>query len=372
MNDRSPPPMGLTKAGQAPPLRCGTVGASGGLTKAGQAPPLRCGTVGASGGLTKAGQAPPLRCGASPVCAGQPADSPMTRRAVLAGAARATAAAAVVAAVRPARAAEPSVPSDDEVWDAHGHLSGVSGTTEERIDRLLELADRVDIDRLIVFMGYPWVVDPAPEEVRKQNDQVIRAVEHSGGRALGFVYLNPKHTRASLDEIDRCVRDGPMLGVKLWVAVRCHEPCLDPIVERAAELKIPILQHVWTKVTGNLPGESTPADLAALAARHADASFIAAHVGGDWEPGIRAIRARANVAAEICGSDPTAGMVEMAVRELGAERVIYGSDFGGRSFASQLAKVRGAEVSEEAKRLILGGNVRRMLRPILNAKGINR
>ncbi len=39
----------------------------------------------------------------------------------------------------------------------------------------------------------------------------------------------------------------------------------------------------------------------------------------------------------------------MAVRELGAERVIYGSDAGGRSFASQLAKVYGADVPDSAK-----------------------
>ena len=36
----------------------------------------------------------------------------------------------------------------------------------------------------------------------------------------------------------------------------------------------------------------------------------------------------------------------MAVRELGAERVIYGSDVGGRSFASQLGKVMGAAVPQ--------------------------
>ena len=57
-------------------------------------------------------------------------------------------------------------------------------------------------------------------------------------------------------------------------------------------------------------------------------------------------------------------------RELGARRVVYGSDFGGRSFASQLAKVYGADVSPEARRLILAGNLQRMLKPILKAKGI--
>ncbi len=252
----------------------------------------------------------------------------------------------------------------------HGHLSGVSGTPEQRIAQLLKHADRMGIDRLIVFMGYPLAADPSPEEVRRQNDQVLRALEHSRGRAFGFVYLNPKHTEASLQELDRCVRDGPMVGVKLWTAVRCSDRLLDPTVDRATALQAPILQHVWYKATGNLPGESTPADLAELAARHPKTPFIASHVGGDWELGIRAIRAAENVTAEICGSDPTAGFVEMAVRELGAERVMYGSDFPGRSFASQLAKVYGAEIPEEAKRLILGGNIRRILGPILAAKGI--
>ena len=73
--------------------------------------------------------------------------------------------------------------------------------------------------------------------------------------------------------------------------------------------------------------------------------------------------------AEVCGSDPTAGFVEMAVRELGAERVLYGSDAGGRSFASQLAKVLSADVPGAAKHLILGGNLRRLLGPVLLRKG---
>jgi hypothetical protein len=60
----------------------------------------------------------------------------------------------------------------------------------------------------------------------------------------------------------------------------------------------------------------------------------------------------------------------MAVRELGVERIIYGSDAGGRSFSSQLAKVFGAAIPEAAKKLILGENLKRLMLPILKAKGI--
>jgi uncharacterized protein len=60
----------------------------------------------------------------------------------------------------------------------------------------------------------------------------------------------------------------------------------------------------------------------------------------------------------------------MAVRELGVERVLYGSDVGGRSFASQVAKVLGAEIPDEAKGMILGGNTRHLLELVLHAKGM--
>ena len=122
---------------------------------------------------------------------------------------------------------------------------------------------------------------------------------------------------------------------------------------------------------GNDPGESTPLDLAALAARHPEVPLICGHTGGDWERGLRAIRDFQNVYADLAGSDPCAGYTEMAVRELGAERVLYGSDAGGRSFASQLAKVFGANLPAAAKELILGENLRRLMLPILKAKGVN-
>jgi hypothetical protein len=135
-------------------------------------------------------------------------------------------------------------------------------------------------------------------------------------------------------------------------------------------LKAIVFQHTWLKITGNLPGESTPMDLAELAARHPEATIVCGHSGGDWERGLRAIRPHKNVHAELGGGDPTAGFTEMAVRELGVERVLYGSDAAGRSFASQLAKVFGADIPASAKRLILGENLKRLLRPILEQKGV--
>lgn len=257
------------------------------------------------------------------------------------------------------------------IWDLHCHLSGVPGLTpEERLSHLLRYADRMGIERLCVYMGMKWSQDPNPDDLRKQNDEALRAVAKFPDRAFGFVYLSAKHIEASLAELERCVANGPMVGVKLWVAQRCNVPEIDAIIRRAAGLKAVIFQHTWFKTNGNYPGESTPDDLAQLARRFPDVPLICGHTGGTWELGIRAIRDLKNVSVDLAGSDPTAGITEMAVRELGADRIIYGSDCGGRSLASQLAKVHGAAISDADKQKIFCDNLRRMMLPILTAKGI--
>ena len=257
------------------------------------------------------------------------------------------------------------------IWDVHTHLNGVDGRTPgERMAALVRFMDRMGVDRVCLMMGYPFLTDPTAEQLRQQNDQVLQALAHYHDRAFGFVYTSGQHPEASVREIDRCVKNGPMVGVKLWVARRCSAAELDPIVARATELKAPILQHTWLKATANLPGESTPQDLVELVKRHPKASLICGHTGGDWELGLRAVRSSQSLVVETGGSDPTAGFVEMAVRELGPDRVLYGSDAGGRSFASQLAKVQAADIPDEAKAKVLGENLKRLLTPILKDKGI--
>jgi len=265
--------------------------------------------------------------------------------------------------------ARPALPYG--IWDNHCHISGMAGATaEERIDALVGIADRVGVERLCVHLGrHLGGENPTPEQIRGDNDFVLEAIRHAKTRALGYVYLNPNHLDFSLQEFDRCVVDGPMVGVKLWVAKKCSAPELDPIVKRAAERKAVIYQHTWLKVQGNQAGESTPMDVVELSRRHPGVKLICGHSGGDWERGIRMIRSSPNILLEIAGSDPTSGFVEMAVRELGAERVVFGSDVSGRSFGSQIAKVLGAAIPEASKRLILRENPKGLLTPILKAKG---
>jgi predicted TIM-barrel fold metal-dependent hydrolase len=259
------------------------------------------------------------------------------------------------------------------IWDLHVHVTGngIEGRTyDERLVQIIRYADRMQIDRLIIYLGWPLEQNPDPDEFRRENDQIIQALTHWHHRAFGLAYLNPRYPEECLKEIDRCIKDGPLMGIKLLGSRKCSDADLDPIIRRCAELKGIIYQHTWHKTQGNNGSESTPEDLAALALRHPTVPLILGHSGGNWEWGIRTVRGLKNVSLDLAGSDPVSGFVEMGVREVGAERIIYGSDCGGRSFASQLAKVRGADIPPSAKEQILGKNLQRMMEPILTAKGV--
>ena len=132
------------------------------------------------------------------------AQTKLTRRLWLAGAATGIAAMASRSSAAPqaAPAARPD-PGDDLVWDTHCHFQGLGRTPQECIDRMLQYADRVGIDRVVVFLGTSRLHDPPPDVFRRDNDEVLQAIRHAPRRALGFVYLNPNYVQESLRELER-------------------------------------------------------------------------------------------------------------------------------------------------------------------------
>ena len=117
------------------------------------------------------------------------------------------------------------------IWDAHTHLHSAPGDTPEaRMEVLMRCADRLGIERIILSQGYSADLHPTPEQLREENNRVMRAVRRFPERAFGSVYLSPSSLDFSLQEFDRCVRDGPMVGVgELEADMRCNGPVLDPI-----------------------------------------------------------------------------------------------------------------------------------------------
>lgn len=278
----------------------------------------------------------------------------------------------------------PSVATLDsyQIWDSyftpsHSH-PGADGSSRVVADiaRSMRAIELGRIKKLCIFphVGLGTTSDPKFEAMIKSRPELVsKAFEHWPGMLLGMIQLNPNQVSQSLDALDRWIRDDRMVGVYFPGggpgSLPCSDPRFHPLVERILELKGLIMQHTWFVTGGKTsPGHSTPVELAGLAAKHPDQKFICAHAGGEWEKGIQAVRDSPNILIETSGFDATAGFIEMAVKELGAERILFGSHLPSRSLGTELGKITGAFVPEEAKRQILGQNYRTLLKPILETK----
>ncbi len=158
----------------------------------------------------------------------------------------------------------------------HCHLLGVPGRTpEEKMARLLEVADRHKIEKLCLFFSSTWAKTPTAEELKADNDYVIQAMSHWTDRVYGFCYVSPEHVEASLEEIESLHRERANGGDQVMDRKRANAPELDAIIRKATEAKAIIFQHTWFKQDGTQnPGESTPLELAELARRFPDTHFI--------------------------------------------------------------------------------------------------
>jgi len=278
----------------------------------------------------------------------------------------------------------PGLPSPKQlkgyrIWDSyftpaysHPGSDGSSGLIAD-IERAMPAVRKGEFEKLCYFphVGIGTTSDAEFEKlIRSRSDVTLKAMERWPNLLLGMIQLNANDVPASLDALNRWLRDGPMVGVYFRGggvgSLTCTHPNFHPLIERIAELRGVIMQHTWFVTGGKQsPGASTPSELAEVAAKFPEQKFICAHAGGEWQRGIRAVQNSPNILVETSGFDASAGFIEMAVRELGAERIVFGSHLPSRSLGTELSKVIAADISKADKRLILGENFRKLIqRPI--------
>ena len=171
----------------------------------------------------------------------------------------------------------------------------------------------------------------------------------------GYVYLSPEHEN-SLSVLREGIEDYGMIGAKVWVSERCDSPKMNSLAEALIGYGKPLLIHSFKKSQGQVANESTATNIRALALRYPELKIIMAHVDGNCYEGVQCVRDLKNVYVDVSGSTARRGEVEYAVRYLGGDRVLFGSDMTGCSFAIPYGKVLDARVGDEVKEKILYKN----------------
>lgn len=249
-----------------------------------------------------------------------------------------------------------------EVIDIHVH--GRAEDPFAQMEETLRLAEAAGIGRLCVLGGGMGKFGhrPTDADIRAINDITIGMTRRWPERIVGFCFLNPGLGRRFVaEETRRCLDGAGLRGFKLSVAVNARSPRVDPVMRAAEARGLPVLYHTWYKTANKYPNESDPSDIACLAARFPDVRIIMAHLTAAGVRGVLDVRPFPNVFVDTSGCQGFAGIVEYAVAQLGAERVVFGSDVPGRDFPVQLGRVLGARLTERHRRMVLGGNAKRLL-----------
>jgi predicted TIM-barrel fold metal-dependent hydrolase len=236
--------------------------------------------------------------------------------------------------------------------DVHAHFFHARcgrADWEARNASRLRAGDRIGITIHVGSILGSWghhspVYFPAPDDVSLGNDEMLALQRREPERVRSYVVVNPNHTTHAREEIERCVSAGA-IGLKLAASRRADDPLLDPVIDVAERFGLPVLHHIWQHRRRDWPNQeaSDAVELGRLATRHPRVSFILAHIGGggDWAHTFPAVDDVPNVLLDLSGSGVDRGMLDGAVRAVGAERLLWGCDV---TMETGLAKLRALEV----------------------------
>jgi len=212
---------------------------------------------------------------------------------------------------------------------------------------------------------YVSVVSKLSKNTRADNDEVSEAVRKYPSRLIGFAHIDPadpgdpKRAKAALEEVERAVNSLGLKGVKFHPSRDGYFPFAEEVytvMKRIEELKLPVLWH-----TGPSSVRAFPLQIAYVAKDFPKVPFILGHMGlmGAAEA-VPAAKLSGNIYLETAACAETA-VIELAIKELGAERFVWGTDQPYLHPSVELKKIEVLNISAEDRRKILGENAAKIL-----------
>jgi predicted TIM-barrel fold metal-dependent hydrolase len=224
---------------------------------------------------------------------------------------------------------------------------------------LVRELDAAGIERAVVLsIGYSYGDErkalPDPDRLtREENDWTSAEVTRNAPRLIGFCSANPLRPVA-LEELDRCLGLPGMIGIKLHlgnagISLRTpdHLARVQEVFTLAQRRRAPVLVHMRARGGTNYGAEDAHIFLDKVVPAAPDIEIVVAHLGAS-SPGyppqndeVMAVFAAAaeredprmanlyfdvsaNITEEITPAE--AALVAQRTRQLGAGRLLYGSD----------------------------------------------
>jgi len=233
---------------------------------------------------------------------------------------------------------------------------------------LLTAMDGATVARAVV-MGMGWSDAVVALEA---NDYIVQSVARYPDRLTGFCSVSPAWGEAAVAEVERNAAAGIRGIGELHPDTQgfdiTDKPLLDPLMDIARRLKLTVLVHASEPVGHQYPGKghTTPDKLYRFIQNFPHNTIICAHWGGGLP--FYALMPEVPQVLQNVYFDTAASpylyrpaVFPAVVGLVGADKVIFGTDYPLISHQQLLAQVEGAGLDPAAREAILGGNMARLL-----------
>ena len=237
------------------------------------------------------------------------------------------------------------------ILDYHVHLGKSSSGSNYTVDDLVNTMDKFNVEKsgLSILNGV---------DTRVLNDQVYEAYLKYPDRIVPFAYINPREPWA-IEEVHRTLGELKFKGVKMHSWKCGYTPdnnlSLDKIINEIEPYNVSLLTH-----TGTAP-LSLPQSWAEVAKRHPNQLFVFAHIGYlDYGYScVHAVKDLPNVMVDTAGQVEVQ-VLELAFKELGADRILFSTDWPYKYHGSEISKFEILDLTEEEKRKVFYENCKKL------------
>jgi predicted TIM-barrel fold metal-dependent hydrolase len=250
-----------------------------------------------------------------------------------------------------------------ESIDFHTHLplSPIVSFTPEitklpDFDEFLKALNDAHVTEAVLFCG------PKKGAMREENENLAKRIHSLQRRFILVAWLNPKYDTAA--DLQDLVKENDFHGLKLhpvFDKYKLSDPIVKPLVEKSIELEVPIMIHSGWGPEGRVQ------DIGKLAEEYPDGTFVCCHMKEEYGLNerfshIEMAAHQTNVYLE-SSYIPHPRRLGEAVEILGAERILFGSDYpwGAQNIGWEKSKVTAAPISYDDKKKILAENAKKLL-----------
>jgi len=248
------------------------------------------------------------------------------------------------------------------IFDAHLHIPSDNGENFQwnlvtrNMAEFVAYLDKCGVRRGVISSSWSNKAQ-SPDDYRNGNREVAKYVDRYKGRFRGSCVITPFRIDDALREIEECHRQFGFV----WLGEFCNymtgykyeTPEWTEVMKLAAKLNLIVQIHTNTR------------EMRYLAENFPENTIVFPHLGSAREDifaRIEIVAKHMNTCIELSGSGiERVGILERAVKEIGADRVLYGSDFTINEPSAVIARVRNAFLTPEDREKILFRNVERLL-----------